>query len=93
MDISKVSQLDVSDLEPPQPMNQITAALHKLAAGEVIAVKHRRKPVPLFEMIAGRFDHICVEVSPSQFQLYFWQREDNDAKILAELLCNEKHPL
>lgn len=93
MDISKVRQLDVSDLEPPQPMHQITAALQKLAAGEVIAVKHRRKPVPLFDMIAGRFDYFCVEVSPSHFQLYFWQCEDCKAKILAEQLCHEKHPL
>ncbi|MGF1694378.1 DUF2249 domain-containing protein [Vibrio lamellibrachiae] len=98
MDLRQVTQLDVSELEPPQPMHQITAALQKLNAGEVLAVKHRRKPVPLFEMIAARFEYLCDEVTPSHFQLYFWRVKDNDAKSLAEqLLVNKslykKHPL
>lgn len=93
MDLRQVTQLDVSELEPPQPMHQITAALQKLSAGNVLAVKHRRKPVPLFEMIAGRFEYLCDEITTSHFQIYFWQVKDDEAKNLAEHLFIEKQPL
>jgi len=92
MDLSQVTQLDVSELEPPQPMHVITAALQRLALGEVLAVKHRRKPVPLFEMLTGRFEYLCQEITPSHFQLYFWQLEDSKAEALAKQLSSENHP-
>ena len=93
MDLSQVIPLDVSDLEPPQPMHKITAALQQLVIDEVLVVKHRRLPVPLFEMLTGRFEYQCEEISPSHFQLYFWQLEDNKAKLLVETLQREKYLL
>ncbi len=89
MDLQQVTQLDVSELEPPQPMHIITAALQTLCIGEVLAVKHRRIPIPLFEMITGRFDYLCNEITASHFQLYFWQHDDDEARILAEKLSLE----
>lgn len=93
MDLSQVISLDVSELEPPQPMHKITATLQRLIIGEVLVVKHRRIPVPLFEMLTGRFEYLCEEISPSHFQLYFWQIEDNKAKFLVETLKHEKYLL
>lgn len=93
MDLQQVTQLDVSELEPPQPMHMITAALQQLSTGDVLAIKHRRIPVPLFEMIAGRFDYHYNEITSCHFQLYFWQYGDNGAKIRAEKLSLESLPL
>lgn len=84
-----MTQLDVSELEPPQPMHQITAALQTLATGEVLKVKHRRKPIPLFDMIAGRFEYLCCEVTPEHFQIYFWHLGDSQVNALVEKLCIE----
>lgn len=86
MDLQQVTSLDVSELEPPQPMQLITAALQKLAIGEVVSVKHRRIPFPLFDMLAGRFDYFCDEITSSHYQIYFWQLKDSKAKALAEHL-------
>lgn len=93
MDLSQVIQLDVSDLEPPQPMHKITAALQQLAPSEVLVVKHRRIPTPLFEMLTGRFEYGCEEISPFHFQIYFWQLEDTEAKKLVKTLSDEKYIL
>ena len=93
MDLSQVIPLDVSELEPPQPMHKITATLQRLTIGEVLVVKHRRIPVPLFEMLTGRFEYQCEEITPFHFQLYFWQIEDNKAKLLIETLKHEKYLL
>lgn len=89
MDLNQITQLDVSELEPPQPMHEITAALQQLTHGEVLAVKHRRKPIPLFEMIAGRFEYLCEEITSSHFQLYFWHIDDCKAKALEKQLNHE----
>lgn len=93
MDLSQVIQLDVSDLEPPQPMHKITAALQQLAPSEVLVVKHRRIPTPLFEMLTERFEYGFEEISPSHFQIYFWQLEDTEAKKLVKTLSDEKYIL
>lgn len=44
-------ELDVSDLEPPAPLERILDALMELRPGERLAVSHRRLPYPLFDML------------------------------------------
>ena len=40
--------LDVSDLEPPEPLGRILDALDHLGAGDWLHVRHRREPFPLY---------------------------------------------
>lgn len=44
--------LDVSELEPPEPMTRALAALRALAPDEYLLLRHRRVPVPLLPMLA-----------------------------------------
>jgi hypothetical protein len=40
--------LDVSDLEPPEPLERILDSLDQLGAGDWLHVRHRREPFPLY---------------------------------------------
>lgn len=40
--------LDVSDLEPPEPLERILDALDGLGADDWLHVRHRREPFPLY---------------------------------------------
>ncbi|HJX11124.1 MAG TPA: DUF2249 domain-containing protein, partial [Candidatus Binatia bacterium] len=40
--------LDVSDLPPPEPLEQVTAALGNLAPGDYLRILHRREPLLLY---------------------------------------------
>ena len=40
--------LDVSDLEPPEPLERILDALDQLGNGDWLHVRHRREPFPLY---------------------------------------------
>ncbi len=44
--MDSIITLDVSDLEPPQPMHKICQALTTLQPGQLLQVEHRREPVP-----------------------------------------------
>ncbi|NCA88629.1 MAG: DUF2249 domain-containing protein [Gammaproteobacteria bacterium] len=44
-------ELDVSDLEPPEPLERILDALMELRPGERLVVRHRRLPYPLFDLL------------------------------------------
>lgn len=41
-------RLDVSDLEPPEPMERILDALDEMPAEDCLRVRHRREPYPLY---------------------------------------------
>jgi uncharacterized protein (DUF2249 family) len=41
-------QLDVSGLEPPEPLERILDALDQLAAGDCLRARLRREPFPLY---------------------------------------------
>ena len=43
--------LDVSQLEPPEPMTEILDALDVLQPGHYLHVYHRREPFPLYNLL------------------------------------------
>lgn len=65
--------IDVSQLEPPAPMEAILDALADLPAGDWLRVKHRRDPVPLYRMLRDmgyRWEtrHLATE----RFEILIW---------------------
>lgn len=48
------AQLDVSELEAPEPMRQILIALTKLNCGNLLLVSHRMEPFPLYPKLNQR---------------------------------------
>lgn len=72
--------LDVSMLEPCEPMERILTAIGELTEGDYIKVVHRREPHPIYPMLeqAG-FAWRIVAGGPSEFQLFIWHRNDRAA--------------
>jgi len=44
-------RLDVSDLEPPEPMERILDVLDEMPESDWLRVTHRREPYPLYNML------------------------------------------
>ncbi|WP_375749334.1 DUF2249 domain-containing protein [Vibrio sp. HN007] len=75
-----VIELDVSTLEPPQPMREICEKLEQLELGKVLHVTHRRKPVPLFEMLESKYKYFHQELQADDHHMWFWLSADKDAE-------------
>ena len=44
-------RVDVSALEPPEPFERILDALMDLPRGDLLRVRHRREPFPLYRLL------------------------------------------
>jgi len=68
-----IISIDVSELEPPEPMERTLAHLKQLQAGQLLRVRHRREPFPLYPLLeqAG-FKYCCVQIGPEIFLIYIW---------------------
>lgn len=70
--------IDVSELEPPQPMTVILEALNKLPKGHFLVVNHRRKPVPLFSLLAEQ-DYCWRHQLEAEEKhcIFIWHKQDS----------------
>lgn len=69
-----IIHMDVSELEPPEPMERILARLQQLQAGQLLRVRHRREPFPLYPMLeqAG-YKYCCIQRGTEAFLIYIWR--------------------
>ena len=44
-------RLDVTDLEPPEPLTRILDTLADMPEGDCLRIRHRRDPYPLYGML------------------------------------------
>lgn len=68
--------IDVSDLEPPEPLEVILDSLADLPSGDWLRVRHRRDPVPLYRMLRDMgysWDTTCV--STEHFEIVIWPND------------------
>jgi len=78
--MDSIITLDVSELEPPQPMHEICQTLTNLQLGQVLHVKHRREPVPLFTILTQQqFDYRHIEESEGKHHIWIWHHGDQIA--------------
>lgn len=69
--------LDVSMLEPCEPMQLSLAACHRLAAGDYLRILHRREPHLLYPMLEKlELSWHCRILGPSSFEIFVWRRND-----------------
>jgi uncharacterized protein (DUF2249 family) len=73
-------ELDVRELPPPEPMLRILEALPSLAGGQVLLVRHARRPVYLYPRLE-ELGYVCEtrELSPGQVELRIRRRGDAHA--------------
>jgi hypothetical protein len=79
--------VDVSNLEPPEPMTVILTQLANLSQQACLLVKHRRQPFPLYEKLndAG-FSYYCVVHAQDDISLYIFHQTAQ--KVFDEMLLN-----
>lgn len=84
-----VIELDVSTLEPPQPMHEICQALVELSNDQILHVTHRRKPIPLFEMLDDKYCYLHREIEEGDHHIWFWHLGDRQAEQQVKVMINE----
>jgi hypothetical protein len=70
--------VDVSELEAPEPFEQVINAVLQLNAGEYICMLHRKKPLPLIQWLQEQ-GFACVFKTELQnhWNIYIWNTKDS----------------
>jgi len=75
--------LDVSDLEPPEPLVRALTEIDTLKEGQYLHMRHRREPCLLYPNLEQRgFTHL-TRVSGSDFDVFIWRKDDSAAEQAA----------
>ena len=73
--------LDVSTLEPCEPLELTLSAIRELPAGDYLKVVHRREPHPLFPLLEkSGFSWLCRPGGEAGFEIFIWHRGDRTAE-------------
>ncbi len=76
--------LDVSDLEPCEPLENILATIPNLQAGEYLRVLHRMEPHPLYPILTQKgYAWLTQEGQDVQIEVYIWRNTDAQAEAAA----------
>jgi uncharacterized protein (DUF2249 family) len=69
-----VKELDVRELEPPEPMVRILEALSKLPENTILLVRHHREPLLLYEKLKQRsFQWEIQKLDENDYRLKIWK--------------------
>ena len=76
--------LDLSKLEPPEPLQQAVNALDALAEGEYLRLLLNRDPIYLYPILVLQgFEHEKRAGTQSTFELLIWHKNDDNARAAA----------
>ena len=65
--------IDVSTLEPPEPMERIIDTLADMAPGDWLRVLHRRDPTPLYRILRDMgYRWETRHLGPARFEILIW---------------------
>lgn len=64
--------LDVSRLEPPEPMERVLDALADMPAGDRLVLRHRRQPFPLYDILRRMGYRWSVSTTDGGFEILIW---------------------
>lgn len=81
--------LDVSTLEPCEPLQQILATLPQLSNGDYIRVLHRMEPHPLYPLLTKQgYAWMMQTGKQTPIELFIWQQGDMQAEQSLKALLN-----
>ena len=73
--------LNVSGLEPPEPMVIVLEATEELMPGQYLRVLNNREPYPLYPILEeDGFKHRIQEGRETSFEIFIWGEKDSDAE-------------
>lgn len=82
-------RLDVSHLEPCEPLERVLEAVRGLMPGQYIYMRHRCEPFPLYNILDQRgFEHFCRQGEDIPFEIFIWKSDDHAAQSLIDLIIN-----
>ena len=82
--------LDVSHLEPPEPMDRILAAIQTIQPGQYLRVLIHRDPFPLYPFLEREgFSRLTRPGEHSGFEILIWHFGDEAANRAVKSACEE----
>lgn len=80
--------LDVSDLEPPEPLQRVLETLDDLGDGEFLHMLHRRDPLLLYPELELRgYRYLTTFERDHECEVFIWR--DGDAAAEEACLAHE----
>ena len=74
-------QLDVSQLEPCEPLERILTTLPQLQMGEYLHVLHRMEPYPLYSILDKEgYTWLTQSGQDVPVEIYIWRSTDTQAE-------------
>lgn len=71
--------LDVSELEPPEPYTLAVECLASLPSDSILNMTHRQEPYPLYQTADEMgFLHQTTYASDGVIHIYFWHKANRD---------------
>jgi len=78
--------LDVSEMEPPEPLELTLEAAEQLQAGEYVRMLHRRDPCMLYGNLENNhFKYFQREGATTAVELFIWRENDAQAAAAVQL--------
>ncbi len=75
--------LNVSHLQPCEPLERVLDALTLITPGQYLRVFHSREPFPLYDILHKRgFEHRTINGTTTPFEIFIWQAGDDAAHAL-----------
>lgn len=85
--------LDVSELEPPEPMTVILNEVRQLQPNTAIRVCHRKRPFPLYSFLQEMgFTYHCVELGSCDLVIYIWPEGDQVLDEFCHQAVSQEQP-
>ncbi|MEJ2643735.1 MAG: DUF2249 domain-containing protein [Gammaproteobacteria bacterium] len=82
--------LDVTDLEPPEPLERALEALDHLLPGQYLRLLLRREPFPLYALLDDDgFLHLGRRGEGSPYEVFVWRRGDAVAETAVGEVAGE----
>ena len=89
-DVLREVLLDVSDLEPPEPLERTLEAAKQLTAGQYLRMLHRRDPCLLYgNLDDNHFKYIQRKGSTTAVELFIWAEDDAEAEAAVVAITGE----
>jgi uncharacterized protein (DUF2249 family) len=77
--------LDVSQLEPCEPLQRTLAALTTLARGEYLRVLHRMEPHPLYRLLTQQeFAWLTQPGETVPVEIFIWYSDDAEIETMVK---------
>ena len=72
--------INVSEDEPPKPFEAVTELIDQMQAGEYIRMLHRKKPLPLIQMLQDNgFECKIRQGQSTAWEILIWKKQDTIA--------------